>query len=101
MKKGNTREFLECIDHQDADLVYRGRFFFVNECCTERDPVSKKVVWARLEMYEMSNLNGNGWKTDVCSIVKPTVEETLEEFTHIPLIDGKTFWELEPELEWV
>ena len=38
---------------------------------------------------------------DVCSITKPTVREVMEEFTRIPLIDGKTFWELENELEWV
>ena len=36
---------------------------------------------------------------DVCSITKPTVREVMEEFTRIPLIDGKTFWELENELD--
>ncbi len=35
------------------------------------------------------------------TITKPTVREVMEEFTRIPLIDGKTFWELENELEWV
>ena len=35
------------------------------------------------------------------TITKPTVREVVEEFTQIPLIDGKTFWELENELEWV
>jgi len=33
--------------------------------------------------------------------VKPTVREVMDEFVKIPLIDGKTFWELENELEWV
>ena len=41
------------------------------------------------------------WVRDVCSITKPTVREVMEEFTRIPLIDGKTFWEVENELEWV
>ena len=35
------------------------------------------------------------------TITKPTMREVMEEFTRIPLIDGKTFWELENELEWV
>jgi hypothetical protein len=29
------------------------------------------------------------------------VRKVMEEFTRTPLIDGKTFWELENELEWV
>ena len=37
---------------------------------------------------------------DICSITKPTMREGMD-FTRIPLIDGKTFWELENELEWV
>lgn len=100
MKRGNTREFLECIDHQDADLRYRGRFFFVNGCCSEWDPKTGKTLWARLEMYETADATGDKYVADVCSITKPSVEEVIEEFTRIPLIDGKTFWELESELEW-
>ena len=50
-------------------------------------------------MYELDSDEGNAI-ADVCSITKPTIEEVIEEFTHIPLIDGKTFWELENELEW-
>jgi len=100
MKLGNTREFLECIAAQDADLRYHGRFFFVNGCCVETDPKTRKELWARLEMYEMTDENCRDWKADVCSITKPTIEEVMAEFTRIPLIDGKTFWELENELEW-
>ena len=49
----------------------------------------------------MADVNCSQWIADVCSITRPTVEEVMAEFTHIPLIDGKTFWELENELEWV
>lgn len=99
MKKGNTREFLEHIAAQDAYVHYKDRFFFVNGCCVEWERGSGKVLWARLEMYELDGDEGNAI-ADVCSITKPTIEEVIEEFTHIPLIDGKTFWELENELEW-
>ena len=33
--------------------------------------------------------------SDVCSITKSTVREVMDEFTRIPLVDGKTFWELD------
>ena len=51
-------------------------------------------------MYETDETFRNGM-ADVCSITRPTVEEVMEEFDQIPLIDGKTFWELKNELEWV
>ncbi len=51
-------------------------------------------------MYEADETFRNGI-ADICSITKPTIEEVMEEFTHILLIDGKTFCELENELEWV
>ena len=57
-------------------------------------------MWGRIEMYETDETFRNGM-ADVCSITRPTVEEVMEEFAQIPLIDGKTFWELENELEWV
>lgn len=101
MKRGNTREFLECISAQDADLKYHDRYFLVNGCCVHWNQETKKPEWARIEMYEMTDCNCLEWKADVCSITKPTVREVMEEFTRIPLIDGKTFWELESELEWV
>ena len=99
MKRGNTREFLENIAYQDAWVRYGNRHFYVNGCCIEHDK-SGAVVEASLEMYETDETYHNGI-ADVCSITKPTVREVMEEFTRIPLIDGKTFWELENELEWV
>lgn len=100
MKRGNTCEFLECIAAQDADLRYHDRYFFVNGCCVHRNPVTHQDEWARLEVYEMKS-DLQTWVRDICSITKPSVREVMEEFTRIPLIDGKTFWELENELEWV
>ena len=58
------------------------------------------LLVGRIEMYETDETFRNGM-ADVCSITRPTVEEVMEEFAQIPLIDGKTFWELENELEWV
>ncbi|MBQ7251901.1 MAG: hypothetical protein IJS32_04790 [Kiritimatiellae bacterium] len=98
MKKGDTRDFLETIASQDAWLRIGERGFFVNGCCTFKD--KEGVEHARLEIYEMGP-DLQTWVQDVCSITKPTVQEAMEEFLRIPLIDGKTFWELEPELEWV
>ena len=59
-------------------------------------------MWKKLGKY-MKGVKSDlqTWVRDVCFITKPTVREVMEEFTRIPLIDGKTFWELENELEWV
>ena len=79
-------------------IHYRDRFFFVNGCCTFKSEAGKKN--SRIEMYELESDHGNAI-ADVCSIVKPTVDEVMAEFTRTPLIDGQTFWELENDLEWV
>lgn len=85
---------------KDADVEYNGRHFFVSGCWQEWDPKTKKTLRAGIEMYELER-EGGAAIADICSITKPTVEEVMAEFTRIPLIDGKTFWELENELEWV
>ncbi len=100
MKNGDTREFLETIEAQDAWVHYKQRFFFVNGCCSEWDRKTGKTIWARLEMYELESDHGDVID-EICSITKPTVREVMDEFLRIPLIDGKTFWELESDLEWV
>lgn len=100
MKSGNTREFLEHISAQDAYVHYKDRFFFVNGCYVELERGTRKIRWAHIEMYELESDHGRAI-SDVCVITKPTVQEVMDEFTRVPLIDGKTFWELENELEWV
>ena len=78
--------------------MYKGRGFFVNGCCTFKDNSGRNC--SRLQVYE-TGVDLSTWVRDVCTITKPTVREVMEEFVRIPLIDGKTFWELEPDLEWV
>jgi len=97
MKIGNTREFLETVESQDAYVHYHGRFFFVNGCCTFK--IEDGEERSRIEMYELESDHGNAI-ADICSITGPSIDEVMNEFTRIPLIDGKTFWELENELEW-
>lgn len=98
MKNGDTREFLETIASQDAWLRLGDRGFFVNGCCTFKD--KDGMEHARIEVYEMKS-DLQTWVRDICSITRPTVGEVMEEFVRVPLIDGKTFWELENVLEWV
>lgn len=101
MKNGNTREFLECIDHQEATLRCRGRHFFVNGCSVEVDRKTGHITSASLEVSEVDGEDFSRAVRWIASITKPSVQECVEEFCRTPLIDGKTFWELENELEWV
>lgn len=69
---------------------------FVNGCCQEVDRLTGKTLWARIEMYE-TDATFQNFVAGVCSITGPSVEDVMDRFVHIPLIDGKNFW----ELEWV
>ena len=99
MKNSSARDFLETIKAQDAWLKYGPRSFFVNGCCCTFDN-DGRVLSARLEMYETKE-DFQTWIADVCTITRNSVEDCMNVFTEIPLIDGKSFWELEQDLEWV
>lgn len=43
MKQGNTCEFLETIEAQDAYVHYHGRFFFVNAVARSRQQTGRRV----------------------------------------------------------
>jgi len=98
MKNCSTREFLETIVSQDAWLKWRDHYFFVNGCCHEKSADNSTIV--RLEMYEMDS-SYQVWLRDVCTISNSTIEEVIVDFTHTPIFEGKNFWELENELEWL
>lgn len=101
MKNASTREFLECIDHQEATLKYHDRYFFVNGCSVSLDPLTKRKLFVELEVSEVDGENYTRAINWIATIQKPSIEECVDEFCRIKLVDGKTFWELENELEWL
>lgn len=92
MINGNPHEF---IDHfcsgQDTVYLYRGRKFWA-QGYTCRD----KNEW-RMEIFQYQPpSDGYIWEYESESVLK-----CMEAFLKAPIFNGKTFWEVESEIEWV
>ena len=94
MKNAETRDFLEEMQHGEGFVRYRGKDYFIHGCMVKQGQVDKTLSFF-MDVYDMAT-RAYIWKTE-----KKTPEEAMDAFLSEPLIDGKTFWELESELEWV
>lgn len=93
MKNADTRDFLEELAHGEGFVRYKGKDFLFHGCMFRADDRGKPVSFF-MDIFDLS-ARDYVWKTE-----KKTPEEAMEAFRAEPLIDGMTFWELEPELEW-
>ena len=95
MKNADTRDFLEEIEHGEAYVRYGGTDYFVNGCQCTWDEKTGEILSCSMNIFTVSGSVRYVWKTE-----KKTPEEAMKAFLSEPLIDGRTFWELEPDLEW-
>ena len=93
MKNADTRDFLEEMEHGEGFVRYHGKDYFVHGCMFKPGEDGKPRFFF-MDIYDMT-ARTFVWKTE-----KQTPEEAMKAFLSEPLIDGRTFWELEPELEW-
>ena len=95
MKNATTRDFLEEIEHGEAYVRYAGKDYFINGCMCDWDEKTERILSCTMNIQDLSEGVGYSWETH-----KETPEEAMKAFLSEPIIDGRTFWELEPDLEW-
>ena len=90
MKNGNVNEFVDQL-YYGAELlfVHNGQKFFIQGQCADNvytlyleriTPPAEDYIWTK------SNSAG---------------KYSVDDFLSAPIWDGKTFWEVESEMEWV
>lgn len=92
MEAGNVNEFLEKITYQEEAVLYRGRKYFFNPTGNESEGQ------ARLDIERWTDKNL--WERDILHIEAPTHAECVKRMTAAPVWDGRTFWEVETEMNW-
>lgn len=90
MEAGNVNEFLEKIAYQEEAVIFNEHKYFFNPC--EQHGVGK------LEIQQW-NLNDE-WEADFFNIESKTTEECVKKMVSLPIWNGRTFWEVEPEMIW-
>ena len=94
MINGKANDFIECLSYEDNYAVFHGNKYFFNGCQTKKDHHGE-VICVKLEVYDLTN------KTTIYSVTKKTVSECLSAFQTAKIWDGKSFWNVEKEIEWV
>ncbi|WP_406533591.1 hypothetical protein [Methanobrevibacter sp.] len=93
MIDGSAREFINKLYYEDHYVVYKDNKYFLNGCQTKH--LENGTDSVRLEVY---NLTKN---LTVFSITKSTANDCVEAFQDAPIWSGKTFWEIENQMQWV
>lgn len=94
MIDGNVTQFIESLFFEDAYILYEGKKYFINGCCCNFDE-NHEIVNVKLEVYNLDE------GRTVFSVIKPTQTECVTAFEDAPIFNGKTFWDVEQEIQWV
>ncbi len=94
MINGNASEFIEELTYQDHYAYYQGKKYFFNGCQCQCD-AEGNIVNVTLEVY---NLTTN---IAIFSTTQNSIAECIAAFEEAKIFDGKTFWEVEKDIEWV
>lgn len=97
MRDGNVNDFLDHAAYEEVAVEYNGyKYFFYGLRRDEETGLFTFVV----ERYTMDSPEGTFVGT-VYDKTASTKAECMEQFFQTPIIDGKTFWELEKDMTWI
>ena len=94
MIDGNARDFIEKLHYEDHYVIYKGNKYFFNGCQTKASS-DGTVEYVSLEVYNLTT------DETIFSIKKPFSSECVRALEEAPIWGGKTFWEIENEMQWV
>lgn len=90
MINGNINEFVDKLwSGEELIYTYNGKKFFSQGYIGEKGQY-------RFELQQWEPEGKVLWSVEGCDH-----QSSLDTFLKQPLFDGKTFWEAEPEIEWV
>ena len=88
---GNPNDFLDRIySCQDTIYIYKGIKFWFQGYMPDSNTVRMEVI-----QYQPAD-NKDIWSYDAT-----TIEQCKQAFIDAPIFDGKTFWDVEQDIEWV
>lgn len=90
MINGNAREFIDGLHYGDERFfLYNGNKYFIQGYFEHEKPM--------LELYILTPSDSSfEWR-----VFSETNHYPVAEFESAKIFDGKTFWEVEKEIEWV
>ena len=94
MINGNARDFVECLSYEDNYAIFNGNKYFFNGCQVSKNDEGR-IIRVRLEVYDLTR------ESTIFSATKKSISECLVAFQEAKIWNGKSFWEVEQDIEWV
>lgn len=94
MKGGNVSDFVDHTTYEECAVRYKGVKYFFHGLVFDKEKKEYSYVidiWDNCGNYIQTIFNQTASSADKC----------LELAQNVPIFNGKTFWEAEPEMEWV
>lgn len=90
MKNGDVREFIDGLHYGDERFfLFKGEKYFLQGYYVDGKPI--------LELYVIENPNNEfEWRA-----VSNSHDYPVSEFENAKIFCGKSFWEIEKEIEWI
>lgn len=90
MKNGDVKEFVDGLYYGDERFFYYdGCKYFIQGYCESERPI--------LELYIIEPSDSDFvWRS-----ISKNKSYPVSEFENAPVFNGKTFWQVEQEIEWV
>ena len=90
MINGDVNEFIDGLHYGDERFfLYDGNKYFLQGYCVDGKPM--------LELYVIENPEvGFEWR-----VISDNGKYPVEEFENAKIFNGKSFWEIEREIEWL
>ena len=94
MINGDANVFIDQLSYEDHYVLFNGVKYFLNGCQVNKNDEGK-IISVRLEVYDLTS------QTTIYSVTKKNVFECLVAFQDAKIWNGKSFWEVEQDIEWV
>ena len=94
MINGDANVFIDQLSYEDHYVLFNGVKYFLNGCQVSKTDEGK-IISVRLEVYDLTS------QTTIYSVTKKNISECLVDFQDAKIWNGKSFWEVEQDIEWV
>lgn len=94
MIDGNVTEFIDKITFQEEAVLYKDKKYFFHSLIFNPD---KQTYSFEIHLWD----SNNNYVETVYHCEATTKDECMERLLNDPIIDNKSFWEIEQDLTWI
>lgn len=95
MTAQETKEFIDCVTHEDCTVRWRDGVYWCNG--VTHDP---KTGECAIAVWQLDPTNYEDIR-DLLDFTGRSTDECMKRFLEDKYWDGRTFYEVAPEMEWI